>query len=122
MASAGAVLAIGGFIVLAVAAQRASLPLLMIGMAVETVGFALVNPSLQSLISRRSPPDRQGEVLGLGQSAASLARILGPLFGVRLFALSPPAPFAAAAGLMAACLLLIIVAVAAGKDYPGAKE
>jgi hypothetical protein len=53
---------------------------------VEVTGFAIVNPSLQSCISRRSDPDYRGSVLGIAQSGSRLARILGPLFGNALFA------------------------------------
>ncbi len=52
-------------------------------------GFAFVNPSVSALISRRADADRQGEVLGVNQSFASLARILGPLVGLALFSLHP---------------------------------
>ena len=42
-------------------------------------------PSAQSLISRRTDAARQGEVLGVNQSASALARILGPIMGVGLY-------------------------------------
>jgi MFS family permease len=61
----------------------------MISLAVPVVGFAFLTPSVQALISRRSDPTRQGEVLGLNQSAASLARILGPFVGLTLYKLHP---------------------------------
>ncbi len=48
-------------------------------------GFAFLNPSLNALISRRSDPTRQGEILGINQSASALARILGPAVGNVLF-------------------------------------
>lgn len=117
MAQIGAWLAILGFACLAVAAHRGELFLLAGGMVVETIGFSFVNPSLQSLLSRRTPVDQQGEVLGLGQSAASLARIFGPLFGVSLFYRSAAAPFLAAAGVMAICAGLVFVAARRGHDY-----
>jgi multidrug resistance protein len=44
------------------------------------VGLGLTNPSLSALVSRTAPGDRQGSVLGAFQSAASLARILGPIW------------------------------------------
>jgi DHA1 family tetracycline resistance protein-like MFS transporter len=53
--------------------------------AVAVAGFACVNPSVSALISKRTDPDRQGEVLGVNQSFASLGRILGPLAGSMLF-------------------------------------
>jgi DHA1 family tetracycline resistance protein-like MFS transporter len=49
------------------------------------MGFAFLTPSVQSLISRRSDPTKQGEILGVNQSASALARILGPLMGLSLF-------------------------------------
>jgi len=52
-------------------------------------GFAFINPSVSALISRRADPDRQGEVLGVNQSFASLGRILGPFAGMTLFSLQP---------------------------------
>ena len=53
--------------------------------AIAVAGFAAVNPSVSALISRRTDPERQGEVLGVNQSFASLGRILGPLAGSILF-------------------------------------
>jgi MFS transporter, DHA1 family, tetracycline resistance protein len=54
-------------------------------MTVAVIGFACLTPSVQALISRRSDPTIQGEVLGVNQSASALARILGPAVGVSLF-------------------------------------
>ena len=61
-------------------------------------GFACVNPSVSALISKRADPDRQGEVLGVNQSFASLGRIVGPFLGSVLFAAHPShtLPFVAA--------------------------
>jgi MFS family permease len=56
--------------------------------AVAVAGFAFVNPSVSALISRSADPDRQGEVLGVNQSFASLGRILGPFVGSMLFAMN----------------------------------
>jgi MFS family permease len=56
---------------------------------VAVVGFAFVTPSVQALVSRRSDPARQGEILGVNQSANALSRILGPLLGVGLYYLLP---------------------------------
>src|SRR5690606_11765799 len=68
------------------------LALLLVSLAAIVVGFALITPSLQSLISRRSDPAKQGGILGVGQSVNSLARIVGPAFGPRLFVLSAALP------------------------------
>ena len=44
-----------------------------------SLGYGLASPSIASLISRRTEHHLQGEVLGVNQSALSLARICGPL-------------------------------------------
>ena len=45
-----------------------------------TIGAPFLTPSVQALISRRSDPERQGEVLGVNQSFSALARILEHYF------------------------------------------
>lgn len=117
MATMGGALAIVGFVLLALAATQFSFSLLLVAMAIEVTGFALVNPSLQSLISRRSDPTAQGGVLGLAQSTASLARILGPVFGNLLFALSFAWPYWASAAFMLIALVCVIQAARSGKDF-----
>ncbi|MFV0388498.1 MAG: MFS transporter [Pyrinomonadaceae bacterium] len=61
--------------------QHGGLPGLLIGMAVFTLGNALSTPALSSLSSKIADDDEQGRVLGTMQSAASLARAVGPLLG-----------------------------------------
>jgi MFS family permease len=57
---------------------------------------------VSALISRRTDPERQGEVLGVNQSFASLGRILGPLAGSLLFDVHPShtLPFVAAVAVL----------------------
>jgi len=71
-------------------------------MTIAVIGFAFLTPSIQSLISRRSNPATQGEILGVNQSAAAMARILGPIIGLSLFGLTPShiLPYAFGAGLL----------------------
>jgi len=57
----------------------------LVGLAVAVIGFAFLTPSAQALVSRRSDPARQGEVLGVNQSASAMARILGPVIGLTLY-------------------------------------
>jgi DHA1 family tetracycline resistance protein-like MFS transporter len=63
---------------------------------------------LNALISKRTDPARQGEVLGANQSASALARILGPAVGNALFPLtkSHELPYVVAAGLLLVVLAL----------------
>src|SRR5207249_717242 len=58
-------------------------------LAIAVTGFAFMTPSVQALISRLSDPGRQGEILGVNQSASAMARILGPAAGVPLYFLTP---------------------------------
>jgi multidrug resistance protein len=39
------------------------------------------NPSVITLISKNTPPEKQGGILGINQSLGSLARVLGPVWG-----------------------------------------
>jgi MFS family permease len=69
-----------------------------LSMAIAVTGFAFVNPSVSALVSKNADASRQGEVIGVNQSFASLGRILGPLLGSILFQLhvSHTLPYAAA--------------------------
>ena len=61
------------------------LPLMMLGMTFAVMGFAFLTPSATALVSRGTTGDKQGEVLGVNQSASAMARILGPVFGLTLY-------------------------------------
>lgn len=45
------------------------------------MGLSLINPTSLSLISKYSPSDKQGQILGVNQSMGSLGRVLGPIWG-----------------------------------------
>lgn len=78
------------------------LPWFLATLFVAVCGFAFLNPSINALISQRADADRQGEVLGVNQSASALARILGPAVGNVLFPLTArhELPYVLAAGLL----------------------
>jgi MFS family permease len=117
MASAGALLMVAGMVGLGCSALERSTVLLLGLMPLAIVGFACLTPSLQSLISRRTSPSIQGEVLGLVQSAASLARILGPICGNLLFGrVSQAAPYFFGAAVMTVAFLLSLVSARASTD------
>jgi MFS transporter, DHA1 family, tetracycline resistance protein len=82
---------------------------LVTSLTAAVVGFAFLTPSAQALVSRRTDPNRQGEILGVNQSAAALARILGPVFGVTLYKSTSThlLPYAFGAGLLLCMLPLI---------------
>jgi MFS transporter, DHA1 family, tetracycline resistance protein len=117
MAGIGAALDIVGFMLIVAAISAESVPGLFGAMGVVVVGFAMMMPSLNSLISRRSDPAKQGGILGAAQSISSLARILGPLIGVPLVARNSMLPYWTAAGMMALGLLMVVIAARGGRDY-----
>jgi DHA1 family tetracycline resistance protein-like MFS transporter len=91
------------------AAWGTLLGLMLVSMTLAVIGFAFLTPSAQALVSRRSDPAKQGEILGVNQSAASLARILGPIFGLSLYKLTAShlLPYIFGAALLAAMLPLL---------------
>jgi MFS family permease len=86
------------------------LPVVLLAVTIAVVGFAFMTPSIQALISRRSDPARQGEILGVNQSANAMSRILGPLAGVVLYQLqaSHVMPYVFSVGLLVVVLLLTL--------------
>ena len=54
---------------------------LLVGMAVLSVGNSLASPALTSLASKSADESDQGRTMGILQSGASLARVVGPLIG-----------------------------------------
>lgn len=83
------------------------LPLLIVAMSCLALGMGAMQPSLNSLISRRAGAEEQGEVMGVAQSIASLSRVLGPLLAGVLFAgLGRDAPFLAGMALVIAAAVL----------------
>jgi DHA1 family tetracycline resistance protein-like MFS transporter len=84
-----------------------SLPPLLIAMIVIAVGFSLLSPSLNSLISLQVDADLQGGTMGVTRSVTTLARILGPVWAGALFHfLGKEWPFIGGALMMTAVILL----------------
>ncbi len=73
------------------------------------IGIGLTNPALSGLVSRRTSPVEQGEVLGAFQSMSSLGRVVGPFWGASAFLrFGPVGPFGAGVLLEAAALVLCL--------------
>jgi multidrug resistance protein len=71
-----------------------SRPLLYVAVLLYAVAIGVTGPSAISLVSRVADAREQGEVIGVVQSLASLARVVGPLWGGFTFrALGISAPF-----------------------------
>jgi len=95
LAFAGMLATLPGFLLVGLTHSTGQLYL---GLLFLACGSACVMPSLSALVSRYSPPERQGLALGIFRSLGSLARVIGPLAGGLLFfTLGSPAPYWAAA-------------------------
>lgn len=95
----GALVMALGFALFPLAAGIALLlPLLLLA-----AGRGVSQPSLMSLASLQAAAHRRGETMGAFQSSASLARIVGPTLGGKLYdCAAPGAPFWLAGALMLA--------------------
>ncbi len=86
-----------------------SWPMAVLGLAIVGFGQSICFPNLVGLISIATPPDRQGEMLGLNMSNNALARIGGPIYAGQLFSMvSPGAPFALGCLLILPALVLAV--------------
>lgn len=63
-------------------------------MGLIVFGFSVIGPAVQSLMTQVAPDNLKGSVMGVAQSFASAARILGPAWAGQAFArLGPHWPF-----------------------------
>jgi MFS family permease len=99
-----------GLAPLACAGDRAGLFVLL---ALLAIGYGFASPSVASLISKRAARHLQGEVLGVNQSAMSLARIFGPIAGGVIYgSIGPNAAYIGAALAVIAALAVSFAAPA----------
>lgn len=77
--------------------------LVAVGMFAASSGVN--RPPVFGLISLNSPAAEQGAALGIAQSVGSLARIVGPIFGNLVFAVSHSLPYVICAGISIAAAL-----------------
>ena len=86
-----------------------SVPMLFATASLFGIGVGMANPSLASLVSRGADAADQGMVLGVYQSAGSLARVVGPLVaGVAFAHLGKSAPFLVGAVVILPVVLLVV--------------
>jgi MFS family permease len=87
--------------------EARAVPLLAVALSALALGMGALQPSLNSLISRRAGAEEQGETMGIAQSVGSLARVLGPLAAGMLFsAFGRGSPFLWGAVLVAGALAI----------------
>jgi DHA1 family tetracycline resistance protein-like MFS transporter len=98
---------------LAPMASLSSHAMFFLALALVAIGYGFASPSIASLISKRTERRLQGEVLGINQSAQSLARIFGPIAaGLAYQTLGPVAAYLGG-GLVALCALAMTRTAAA---------
>ena len=83
--------------------------LLLVPLAVASIGRALVYPSMLGLVSISAAAEERGLVMGAFQSSASLARVLGPLVAGALYDVHIASPF-----VLAGALMVPVAAIAGG--------
>jgi hypothetical protein len=63
-------------------------------LALLAIGSQMTRPPIFGLLSNLTPENEQGATIGVAQGMGSLARILGPLFAMPLYAHTPVLPYA----------------------------
>ena len=81
-ALAGVCCTLPGFLIIG---NATSTEVLYGGLLLMTAGSGMTMPSLNSLVSRYTPGDRQGLSLGVFRSLGSLSRAIGPIMGGLLY-------------------------------------
>ena len=107
LVTAGLALSGLGYAAIALAASQ---PIMIGGCVLLTLGSALFNPGVASLVSREAADHERGAVLGLYQGASALGRVIGPAFaGLLYVSWGTQAPFWAAVALVAPALALAVL-------------
>lgn len=83
-----------------------SIPVLLLAIALLAVGYGGALPPILGLVSRVSPPELQGGILGVGQSVGSLARIVGPALAGIAFDVGVAMPYLLGASVAALATVL----------------
>ena len=103
-ARSGAALLASGLALVPVVGQRGGAGFYLV-LALLGAGYGLAGPAMLGLISRLTGASRQGRILGVAQSTASLARIIGPvLAGIVMAGVGAPASFVASAAMAVTAL------------------
>jgi MFS transporter, DHA1 family, tetracycline resistance protein len=76
-------------------------------MSLLMVGHSLAFPNVGALVSRATPPETQGSVMGLMMASNALARIIAPpTFGLIYASVSPDAPYIFGAVMIAGAVFI----------------
>ena len=89
-----------------------TLALLLVALALLSIGDGAVTPTNNALLSLATPPEAQGETLGLSQGVAGLGRMVAPLVAGGLFGAGIGLPFFFGAALAVVALLVALPQIA----------
>lgn len=62
-----------------------SLPMLVLAITLLAFANSVANPILAGLVSKLTPDDEQGNIMGISQSVGSVARLIGPVVGTLMY-------------------------------------
>ena len=68
-------------------------------LALLAIGSQMTRPPIFGQLSNLTPENEQGATIGVAQGCGSLARIVGPLFAMPLYAQTPILPYAICGGI-----------------------
>ncbi len=78
-----------------------SMPMLYVAVSLLAMGNSISGPILSGIISKLTPDDEQGNIMGTSQSVGSLARLMGPLVGTSIYSfVGIRAPYIFGAGVL----------------------
>lgn len=72
-------------------------------------GIGVTNPTINSVCSKMTSNERQGELFGVLQAARSVGFVAGPILGGALFDVLPGLPYYVAAGVAGVAALMVVV-------------
>lgn len=107
LALSGASIKVIGLLLVAAASYWKSVVPLYASMLVIVIGFSLLQPSINSMLSKSIDQSRYGMIMGLGQSVNSFGRILGAFIGIPLLKIHILLPYLTGAALMFISLAFI---------------
>jgi DHA1 family tetracycline resistance protein-like MFS transporter len=84
---------------------------LLVAMIPASIGGGLLQPSINSLITKRVDANERGGILGISAAFVSAANVAAPLIGGVLFGLASGLPFLVWAAILALLLVLALVAL-----------
>jgi MFS family permease len=99
-------LAMTGLLLLA---AHPSYGVIVAGIVIANIGFAIGRPGVSTAASFMVPIERQTEVAGAMMSTASIATVFGPIIAVSLYTVWRPLPFLLMAAMLGVAFIIALV-------------